>query len=70
VDLLVVRGRQRLGFEIKRTSAPQVTPSMSHSLDDLGLANLDVIHAGEHTFPLGRRMRAVLSAICLRLSSG
>src|SRR5207253_9847735 len=59
LDLLIVRGRRRLGFEIKRISAPHVTPSMRHALDDLGLTSLDVIHAGEHTFPLGRRLRAV-----------
>ena len=28
-------------------------------LDDLGLQRLDVIHAGDRTFPLGTRIRAV-----------
>ena len=28
LDLLVVRGRRRWGFEVKRTSAPTITPSM------------------------------------------
>jgi hypothetical protein len=59
LDLLIVRGRVRLGFEIKRTSAPQVTPSMRTALADLGLSRLDVIHAGEETFPLGPKIRAV-----------
>jgi predicted AAA+ superfamily ATPase len=59
IDLLVVRGRTRLGFEIKRTSAPAVTRSMRTALDDLRLARLDVIHAGAHTFPLAPRIRAV-----------
>ena len=59
LDLLIVRGRRRLGFEIKRTAAPAVTPSMRHALADLGLDRLDVIHAGERTFPLGDRIRAV-----------
>jgi uncharacterized protein len=59
VDLLVVRGRTRLGFEIKRTTAPTVTRSMRVALEDLKLKRLDVIHAGDHTFPLAPRVRAV-----------
>jgi uncharacterized protein len=59
LDLLIVRGRTRLGFEIKRTSSPQITPSMRHALNDLKLQRLDVIHAGEHTFPMGPKVRAV-----------
>jgi predicted AAA+ superfamily ATPase len=59
LDLLVVRGRRRLGFEFKRTVAPKVTRSVRTALEDLGLQRLDVIHAGDQTFPLGRRIRAV-----------
>ena len=59
LDLLVVRGRKRWGFEFKRTEGPRVTPSMRSALSDLGLDRLDVVHAGEHTFPLGNRIRAV-----------
>jgi len=59
LDLLVVRGRLRLGFEIKRTSAPRITPSMRSALSDLKLQRLDVIYAGEHTFPIEKNIRAV-----------
>jgi uncharacterized protein len=59
LDLLVVRGRTRIGFEIKRTVAPAVTPSMKTALKDLGLSRLDVIHAGDRTYPLAPRIRAV-----------
>jgi len=59
LDLLVIRGRQRRGFEIKRTSAPTVTPSMRHALTDLKLDRIEVIHAGAQTFPLAERIRAV-----------
>lgn len=62
LDLLVTRGRRRLGFEFKRTTAPQVTPSMRIALSDLGLERLDVIHAGRDTFPLADRIRAVSAA--------
>jgi uncharacterized protein len=59
LDLLVIRGRLRLGFEFKRTSAPRVTPSMRQSIKDLGLNRLDVIHAGSQTFFLSKSIRAV-----------
>ncbi len=59
LDLLVVRGRRRLGFEIKRTSAPSTTRSMHAAMETLGLERLDVIHAGEHTFQLRDGLRAV-----------
>jgi predicted AAA+ superfamily ATPase len=59
LDLLVVRGRKRLGFEIKRTTSPSLTPSMRIALADLNLTRLDVIHAGDQTFPLAARARAV-----------
>ena len=59
LDLLVVRGRRRLGFEVKRTTSPQVTRSMSVAIRDLKLDRLDVIHAGETTFPLAESVRAV-----------
>jgi predicted AAA+ superfamily ATPase len=60
LELLVVRGRRRFSFEVKRTSQPQLTPSMRHALADLRLTHLDVIHAGDHTFPLAARVRAVV----------
>lgn len=59
LDLLVVRGSLRIGFEVKRTTAPCITPSMRHAVSDLKLKRLDVIHAGEQTFPLEKRIRAV-----------
>ena len=62
LDLLVVSGRHRIGFEIKRTSAPQVTPSMRAALADLRLATLDVVHAGDRTFPLSVKIRAVAAS--------
>ena len=59
LDLVVVRGRTRLGFEFKRTSAPKATPSMHIALRDLRLQRLDVIHGGIRTFALHQQIRAV-----------
>lgn len=59
LDLLVVRGRKRLGFEVKLTSSPQVTPSMRSALSDLKLQCLYVIHSGEETFQLEKKIQAI-----------
>jgi uncharacterized protein len=62
LDLLVVRGKSRLGFEIKRTEEPRITPSMRSALADLKLERLDLIHAGKETYTLAPRVRAVAFA--------
>ena len=62
LDLLVVAGRRRWGFEFKRSTTPVVTPSMRSALHDLKLDRLDVVHAGEKTFPLAPRIRALALA--------
>lgn len=66
LDLLLVRGRQRIGFEVKRTTATKVTPSMRSALEDLRVDRLYVIHAGHDTFPLAERITAVPLARILR----
>jgi predicted AAA+ superfamily ATPase len=68
IDLLVVRGRRRLGFEFKYTDAPSMTRSMHSALADLRLDRLDVVHAGQHTYPLAENVRALaLSQVCEKL---
>ena len=59
LDLLVIRGNRRLGFEFKRSTTPSVTRSMHTAIQDLRLRRLWVVHAGERVFDLGRRIRAV-----------
>jgi predicted AAA+ superfamily ATPase len=59
LDLLVVRGQKRQGFEVKRSTAPTVTPSMKAAMSDLRLDRLFVIHAGEHSFDMGKGIRGI-----------
>jgi hypothetical protein len=59
LDLLVVHGRRRLGFEFKRTASPSLTRSMRIAMADLGLTQLNVLHAGKETFALASDVRAV-----------
>ncbi len=62
LDLLIVRGRRRWGFEVKKTSAPSLTRSMHIAMKDLRLDRLDVIHAGRDSFALAPKVRAVALA--------
>lgn len=59
LDLLVDRGDHRVGYEIKRTSSPRVTPAMRSALRDLELAELTVIHAGARSFRMVDNVRAL-----------
>jgi predicted nucleotidyltransferase component of viral defense system len=59
LDLLVVRGGLRMGFEVKRTVAPTLTSSMRSAMHDLKLNSLTVVHAGDQTFPLSKQVQAV-----------
>ena len=66
LDLLVVRGRRRLGFEFKRTEAPAFTPSMRIALTDLKLAELTVVHAGQESWTIAEGVRAVAARHLLK----
>jgi predicted AAA+ superfamily ATPase len=59
IDLLVVRGRKRWGYEFKRTSSPSLTRSLRTALEILRLDHAYLVHAGERSFPLHRRVTAV-----------
>jgi hypothetical protein len=59
LDLLIMRGRKRIGFEIKRTVAPTISPSMRNAITDLSLSTLHVVHAGQESFPMAKNIVAV-----------
>jgi uncharacterized protein len=59
LDLVFSHGGDRLGFEIKLTEAPKITPSMRTAASDLDLAHLYVVHAGKHRFPMDAGITAV-----------
>lgn len=62
LDLLVVAGRRRYGFEVKRTEAPRLTASMRSAVETLDLQRLDVVHAGRRLYRLAPRVRALPAA--------
>jgi len=62
LDLLVLAGARRYGFEAKRSEAPRLTRSMRSALETLNLDRLDVIHAGTERYRLASRVRALPAA--------
>ena len=59
LDLLVVAGNRRYGFEVKRSEAPRLTPSMRSAFATLELERLDVIHAGTERYQLAPGIRSL-----------
>jgi uncharacterized protein len=57
--LFVIKGKNRRGFEFKRTVSPRVTRSMQISIQDLNLETLLVIHAGDNSYPMSEKIHAV-----------
>jgi predicted AAA+ superfamily ATPase len=59
LDLLVVRGDRRWGFEVKYADAPRMTRSIHVALDDLRLERVFVVHPGERSYPLHERVECL-----------
>jgi uncharacterized protein len=68
LDLLVVRGDRRWGFECKYADAPRATRSMRVALEDLGLERLFVLYPGEKDYALDERIQVLAFANVARLS--
>jgi predicted AAA+ superfamily ATPase len=64
LDLLILQGGKRLGFEFKYTDSPSLSRSMDQARESLKLDELLVIYPGDKTFSLHSKVRAVgLSAL-------
>ena len=59
IDLLLRRGMEWLGVEVKRQDAPRMTPSIRIALADLGLTRVAVLHPGLQRYALAERVEAV-----------
>jgi hypothetical protein len=60
LDLLLLQGRRRLGFEFKFSDQPGTTKLMRTALQDLALEQLYVAHPGEPEFRLAEAITAML----------
>jgi len=59
LDLMLICGGKRWGFEFKCTDAPATTKSMHIAIDTLGLEHLWVIYPGEKSYPLTELITAL-----------
>ncbi len=59
LDLLIVRGGKRYGFEFKFADTPQVTRSMHIAMADLKLTRLWAVYPGDRTWSLAERIQAL-----------
>jgi uncharacterized protein len=59
LDLLLVRGDRRWGFECKYADAPRTTRSMRAAVEDLGLERLFVLYPGEKDYALDERIQVM-----------
>ena len=59
LDLLLVRGDQRVGIEVKRADAPRITPSIRSALVDLKLDRVTVYYPGNRRYSLSEHVDVV-----------
>lgn len=59
LDLLLLERGKRLGFEIKYSDAPRVTPSMRIAMEELMLHRLTVLYPGNRSYSLAERIEVV-----------
>lgn len=65
LDLLVIAGGKRYGFEFKYADAPGTTRSMRIAMPDLNLTQLPVVYPGDVAYDLDERI-SVLPVADLR----
>lgn len=56
LDLLVIKGGQRIGYEFKYSDSPKVTKSMHIAMEDLKLNHLTIITPGDRSYAIEDRI--------------
>lgn len=56
LDLLLVSGLRRIGFEFKYQDAPKITKSIHIALEDLNLERLYVVYPGDKSFQMAEKV--------------
>lgn len=59
LDLLIVRGNRRYGFEFKFEDAPSTTKSMHTVIADLQLEKIWVVYPGKKSYPLAEKIELI-----------
>lgn len=58
LDLLIIRGGKRIGYEFKYSDHPKITASMHTSIENLKLDHLYVVHPHDSEFPMSEHITA------------
>lgn len=66
---LLLDGQRLLGFEVKRTDAPRLTPSMRSAMNDLTLDHLWVVYPGNRRYRLTETISALPFRELIELNS-
>jgi predicted AAA+ superfamily ATPase len=59
LDLLVFKGGESVGIEVKYTDAPKTTKSMRVAINDLQLKHLYIVYPGSKSYPLDEAITAL-----------
>lgn len=59
LDLLLMRGNKRIGFEFKRTSSPAISKSLHSAIENLELTQAYIINASDTIYQLGDNVTAL-----------
>lgn len=59
LDLLLIKEGRRLGVEMKRADAPDLTPSMRIAMEDLRLEQIVVLYPGDKEYELAENVRVM-----------
>jgi predicted AAA+ superfamily ATPase len=59
LDLFVTKGKKRIAFEFKYTEPPKTTRSMQIAMNDLNLDHLYIVHPGNDSFPIQKKITAL-----------
>ena len=70
LDLVIVKGQRRVGFEFKFSDQPKTTKSMHVAISDLALETLYVVYPGATDYPLGEKIEALSVASLLQVCLG
>lgn len=59
LDLLLMRGNKKIGFEFKRTSSPTISKSLHNAIDNLNLNHAYIINASDSIYQLKPNVTAL-----------
>lgn len=56
LDLLIVTGNKKIGYEFKYQDAPKITKSMRIALEDLNLERINIVYPGNKSYQMNEKI--------------